>query len=371
MNSHVPIPQAGDIGHFWLHQRLGWPVGDGDLVEIESLSRTGGVMGTVHRIRCGNRSLIYKTSSHHDSEWGRWAHDAAALEREVRMYRWLQTTPAHTTSIAPHCYWSAIRPDGHGALALQDLGAGIIPNSAMARGLTYPQARAAVRALALLHAHSACTGAPRQPPHPWLLTARSPHLLDAIRMGLEEASVNASLCATTTGPTAAQHFAHADLPTMLVDAHHGARLAAICHGDMWASNLVFAEPGRPQGAPSAFLIDWQFAMWGNPLSDLALLLLSSVHPDARRRWEDQLLAHYHLILTSTTALTYSPADCYSDYQRALPFATLVALAAFDGFVAGMTHTQQLQFAPRVTAALTPPQFCAPGTSGPGFDEGKE
>ncbi|WP_069162860.1 FAD-dependent oxidoreductase [Nocardia altamirensis] len=350
MNTHAAIPRASDIDPAWLHEHLGWPL-DAAPIQVEPLSRTGGQMGPVHRIRWGARSLIYKTTPDSDTEWGRWALQAGVLAREVSLYRMLREHNGAPRGIAPRCYWSALRPDGHGALALEDLGAaGTVTGSAMARGLTDLQARAAVRTLALLHSLSATT-TPTGEPHEWLLNAQSPPLLDSIRMGLDDIDGPSPLWVTPWEPTAAQQLSQIDVARTSHRAHAQATLQAVCHGDAWASNIVFLDPARLPGTPSAYLIDWQFAMWGNPLADVALLLLSSLDPASRRAWEGRLLHHYHHVLTSTVSLDYTLAQCRSDYRRALPYVALVALATLDGFTAGMTRTERFRFAPRAATAM--------------------
>ncbi len=51
----------------------------------------------------------------------------------------------------------------------------------------------------------------------------------------------------------------------------------IIHGDCWSSNFMFTDHGK-----SAKVIDFQFAKFGLPAEDIAVLLCTSVDPDVRR-----------------------------------------------------------------------------------------
>ncbi|WP_327097050.1 ecdysteroid 22-kinase family protein [Nocardia vinacea] len=344
---------VADIDHDWLHTRLGWRVNHEQPVSAESLLRAGGSTCGVHRVRCGDRSFIYKTAPQGNSVWAQWIRDADAVAREVRSYRLLGEHGPVAELIAPRCYWSTLGVDGRGALALQDLGASGAPDpTALARGLTYPQARAAMRPLAVLHALAANTAADFSvPPHPWLLSASSADLITAIRAGFDDLPRAWEICQPDVGSVAVQRIISGiDVEQELIGAHQGSTLISVCHGDLWAGNLVFttAGPARPM---TARLIDWQFTMWGNPLSDLAVLLMSSLHPAHRQAWQEPLLRHYHQTLIAQSGLAYSFAECLDDFDRAQRFAALVVLATLDGYTAEMTVTERARFAPRVLTAL--------------------
>ncbi|MFG3107073.1 phosphotransferase [Streptomyces tendae] len=339
-----------DVRHQWLVEHLGWQLTGDEAITVESISLSEGEMGRVDRIRCAGRSFVLKGPPREHSAWGALLRDMTM--REVQSYRLIAARGPHTPKIAPRCYWSALDEDGRGALALEDLGTPQPLAQVMAAGLSRSQTAAAVRTLALAHASSAVPGAdPRTPPYPWLYTAGSAGLIAAVDMGLDALPrVLPTLVPGHGSVERATRIRRGEVAGVLDRAQAGTFCAAVCHGDAWAGNVLFT-PGGGAGSPLAFLIDWQFTMWGNPLTDIALLFMSSVDPDARTRWEDDLLDLYHATLTAHSGVGYPRDACRADYRRAQPFAALVMLATLEGYVAGMDQAQLACFAPRAVAAL--------------------
>jgi aminoglycoside phosphotransferase (APT) family kinase protein len=138
---------------------------------------------------------------------------------------------------------------------------------------------------------------------------------------------------------------------VLIDAQRRASITAVCHGDAWSANVLFQPDAEAPDGNSAYLIDWQFAMWGNPLTDVALLLWSSLDVGDRRAWLDDLLRHYHQTLTAHTTVNYPAAACRDDYAVAEPYAVLVALATVETYVEGMNAGDLHQFEPRLLTLL--------------------
>lgn len=352
------------IDHEWLRRHLGWTVYSRDPIEVTCIGRPGGSTCGVYRIGCGHHTLVYKAAPRTDTVWGRWISEAGAVEREAHTYRFLADHVPHGVTVAPRCYWTPLDLQSPGGLALEDLGAhGIVDPSAMARGLTYPQALAAVRTLAAVHAATAADRHTGTPPHPWLLTTSSPQLHAAVRTGLDDAPTALHACHPDIDTPAVEAvIAGIDVERELIGADRAAHLAAVCHGDLWAGNIVYTVPDPP-GPLTARLIDWQFTMWGNPLTDLALLLLSSLDPAHRHDWQPHLLRRYHTALVAHSGLDYSHTACDHDLHVAQSFAALVALATIDGYTAEMTPTQRRRFAPRMLTALDL-AAAAPAVDGP-------
>ncbi|MGW4788566.1 oxidoreductase family protein [Streptomyces sp. NPDC004230] len=340
---------AEDIDHRWLADHLGWQLSGNEQIKVRSISLSRGEMGRVDRISCAGHSFVFKGPPPEHSAWGALLRDMGT--REVQSYRLFGARGPRAPKIAPDCYWSQLEEDGRGTLALEDLGPQVLPARTMAAGLSRSQAVAAVRSLALAHATLATRGAdPLTPPYPWLYTAASVGLIAAVEMGLDDLPRILPTC--LPGPQSlhqALRIRDLDVAQVLTRAHVGASCVSLCHGDAWAGNILFG-PGDSRGDAQAYLIDWQFAMWGNPLTDVALLLMSSVAPAARAKWEGELLGLYHATLIEHCDLTYPRDDCITDYQRAQPFAVLVMLATLEGYISGMAPSELARFAPRVMAA---------------------
>jgi hypothetical protein len=355
------LPAAAGIDQAWLRRHLGWQVTGADPIVRRSISQSGGLMGAVDLIECAGHSMVFKTPPQVLGEWGAFAASTGLIEREVLVYRLLSRHAAARPAVAPRLLWSTLRADHTGALALENLGPPAAPEALMARGLSRVQATAAVRTLAVVHSMAAVVGErgpgtahPCQEAYPWLLTAGSPHLVEAVRIGID-----------SLGRLVALHWPHGlpgtgpclpslgavDVPAVLIRAHATATCATLCHGDVWAGNLLFRPPRPASTQPRAFLVDWQFAMWGNPLYDVALLLLSSLPTARRRDWQDDLLVAYHRTLTAHCDVGYSLADCRRDFALALPAAAVVALATVEAYTSGMTDGQLRDVADRVVAAL--------------------
>lgn len=74
---------------------------------------------------------------------------------------------------------------------------------------------------------------------------------------------------------------------------------ALCHGDLWCNNIMFAYDSAT-GLPSdAILLDYQISYWGPAISDVANTLLSSSHEDLCDKDWDHLLQFYHRNLVET------------------------------------------------------------------------
>lgn len=344
------FPGMPETSFDWVRNTLGWTTSSDQPITSEPLSRTDGEMGAVYRLRCGDNSLIYKTTPTGDGHWQNLTREGDLLGREIASYQTLAACGPIARTIAPRCYRSIRHGDGTGAIALEDLGDGVSA-AEMADGLSYRQAHAAVTTLATLHSLTAVTGTPTCP-HPWLLTAGSPALITAITVGLDdlpEALSGLGLARPGSAP-AAQRGDRDRVRQASLDAHRST-VTAVCHGDVCPANIIFTATTGLTQPTTARLVDWQFAMWGNPLTDLALLLTTSLTPRARRAWHEQLLRHYHHVLTLRAEVSYSWSACLADYERARPFAALVALASAAAYISEMTPADRARFADRIAIAL--------------------
>jgi hypothetical protein len=336
-----------DVGLAWIGGTLGWPVTSRSSRTCESISRSGDTMGSVYRVGCDGRTFVFKGPPDDSSEWGNLLVDMGM--REVQTYRLLESRGAAAPKVSPACYWSALLGGGSGALALEDLGPAPALSRTMTTGLSREQALAAVRCLAVVHASFAATGRDAHAsPYPWLYTSTSTGLIKAIRMGLDDLRRMAHAFwpgRFTTDELNA--VTRVDVPEVLEQSHSGAPFAALCHGDAWPGNLLFADDSEV----TACLIDWQFATWGNALSDVAFLFFSSLTPQSLKEWQPALLDAYHAALVSHCDIDVSQADCQNAFDQSRAGAALVTLATLDGFTADMRQAQLSRFAPRVAAAI--------------------
>jgi Ecdysteroid kinase-like family len=349
--SSEPVLDAGCIDHGWLRDHLGWPLDGDEPITAKSISHSDGAMGSVQRVTCAGRSIIFKSSPEDPEAMGGLVARSGLMEREVRSYRFFEGRGRGAPKVAPDLYWSALGPDGRGALAVEDLGAPAGLGDVMAPGLGLAQARAAVRCLAIVHSSLATTGGDAlAPPYPWLYSASSAGLFEWLRLGRADLARVTAACVPGGVPeTTLERILDVDVEAVTARSHAGANCVSLCHGDAWAGNILFTPRGAPPESQAALLIDWQFTMWGNPLSDVALLLVSSLTPASRAAWQEELLAHYHSTLTAQRALDYTLDACRDDLRRAEPFAALVALATLEDYTRGMRPQQLSRFAATAAA----------------------
>jgi len=84
----------------------------------------------------------------------------------------------------------------------------------------------------------------------------------------------------------------------------------VIHGDFRTDNLIFG--GRAGTVPMA-TVDWQTVAQGCGALDLAYLLTTSLEPEVRRQFEDELLAVYHARLQSLGVTDYAAQALFDDY----------------------------------------------------------
>ncbi|KYM95016.1 PREDICTED: uncharacterized protein LOC108780816 [Cyphomyrmex costatus] len=111
-------------------------------------------------------------------------------------------------------------------------------------------------------------------------------------------------------------------------------LALITHTDFWSNNLLFRK-GRPT---ECFILDWQMVTYSRPTNDIALLLVSSVPTELRRKHTKTLLDKYwdklnwtclHLGLNIVKDLGYTRKDLDKDYRKSQLLALLLCIGSVD------------------------------------------
>lgn len=228
-------------------------------------------------------------------------------------------------------------------LVLENLRTRGFEGAQFSRGLTLRQANAALSAVACLHALSLTLkvkeGKPLSERYPFLFqTARAtdsyqqlverglPQLARFLerRPGLE--AVLESLLALR--PKTKEIIANLLAPE--------GPLALITHTDFWCNNLLFKDDD--DGNCKCAILDWQMVTYSRPTNDIALLLVSSVPTELRRRHTAGLLDKYWETLTKTCEslglnviieLGYTRSDLDSDYRRSQLLALLLCIGSVD------------------------------------------
>ncbi|XP_058791236.1 uncharacterized protein LOC131664281 [Phymastichus coffea] len=254
----------------------------------------------------------------------------------------------------PRCIHAHYSPGGGGSedspelpesfLVLENLGSRGFEGAEFSRGLTLKQAEAALDAVARLHALSLTLkvkeGKPLSERYPFLFqTTRAtdsyqqlverglPQLARFLerRPGLE--AVLESLLALR--PRTKEVIANLLAPE--------GPLALITHTDFWCNNLLFRDADDGKLSECA-VIDWQMVTYSRPTNDVALLLVSSLPTELRRRHTANLLDGYWHTLNKSCAslgldianeLQYTRSDLDRDYRRSQLLALLLCIGSVD------------------------------------------
>uniref|UniRef100_A0A1I7XIA9 CHK domain-containing protein n=1 Tax=Heterorhabditis bacteriophora TaxID=37862 RepID=A0A1I7XIA9_HETBA len=87
-------------------------------------------------------------------------------------------------------------------------------------------------------------------------------------------------------------------PTWLTDFmgqyENGERLGVLCHGDLWAPQILWRNDVNIGG-----IIDWQTVHCGSPVEDILHILSTCTSVKNRRELLGPLLDYYHTKMTET------------------------------------------------------------------------
>jgi hypothetical protein len=93
----------------------------------------------------------------------------------------------------------------------------------------------------------------------------------------------------------------------------------ICHGDCRADNLLFDDLAGPD---PVVVLDWQLAIRGKGIFDVARLIAGSLRPEDRVKVERDLLGLWHRALLASGVRGYPFEQALGDYQAAVLYGTV-------------------------------------------------
>ncbi len=94
----------------------------------------------------------------------------------------------------------------------------------------------------------------------------------------------------------------------------------VTHGDYRLDNLLFT-------GDRVAVVDWQTAVHGPALNDVAYFLGAGLLPDSRAQHEDELVRRYHAGLVEAGVAGYDWDRCWRDYRRGTVAGLIMAIAA--------------------------------------------
>lgn len=250
------------------------------------------------------RSLIMKFASTNSASFVRaWR----LGRREVSFYQRLAGEEAPRT---PRCYFAALDDkSGDFTLLLEDLGAARNPDQES--GALLEDARVAIDHLARFHGHfwqhpllDACAD--------WLPLPNANREAFAFFVSRAWRACAARYPALPTSrPEVLDTLERVTGP--LLD-----RLSigpiTLLHGDCRLDNMFFASEAWPE--PFA-IIDWQLALRGRGMWDVAIFLVGSLTPADHAAFAPALLSRYHAALSAAVGGGYSLEACTADYHAAV------------------------------------------------------
>ncbi|MBF6290525.1 phosphotransferase family protein [Nocardia farcinica] len=305
-----PACIAAQLTPEWLGRALGRPV---RAARVEPVGT--GQIGAVYRVHLDGVGVPERVLAKLPAaDPGTRAMLAGPYRQEVAFYTRLAATVAVRV---PRCHHAVSRGDSaEFTLLLEDL-APATPGDQIA-GCGYPEAAAAVRNLAGLHAPRWC----------------DPALLDEPGLSLNGPG-EAAMLADLYGPALDTFLARlgdrldpADAGTLRACAAGSSdwlvarpERFALVHGDYRLDNLLFDT----RGGGTVTAVDWQTLGLGLPARDLAYFVGTALDPADRARHEDALVEQYWRALCELGVTGYTLGQCRRDYVFAMPQGPLVAV----------------------------------------------
>lgn len=239
--------------------------------------------------------------------------DAFTYRCEVNFYR--QIAP-HVSVRFPRCYLASLSEDATVfTLLLEDL-APALPGDQIA-GCTVQQAHDAAVNIAGLHGPLWCDEGLRA--HDWLIPM-SPDIADLSAAFFKDSTatfVDRYPLSDQTG-TILTEFGEKSVTWWRQDPEP----FTLLHADYRLDNLLFGPPGSPD---AVIAVDWQACMVGQPLRDVAFVVVSGLSPEDRRAAERDIVAAYHLRLCTFGVGDYDLEQCWQDYRFGLFHSAMITV----------------------------------------------
>ena len=101
------------------------------------------------------------------------------------------------------------------------------------------------------------------------------------------------------------------------------KFKSLCHGEPRVDNIIFDTEAE---TTKAYLIDWQFTGFSNPMFDLAYFCSGSIEEQQRKETEDELVKEHNRIIREV-APDYTLDQAQADYALCLNFGLMTTVAA--------------------------------------------
>lgn len=266
--------------------------------------------------------------------------------------------------LIPQCYYAHYCPPGEpdnssvppeSILILEDFSDKNIVEVIFTEGLLYGQAEAALDTIARIHAHSLCMkvidGQPLTERYTFL--SQKEKAIDSLYHQLVERGFT-KLAYFLEGVPKMEKILEAlmalqsktkSIITNLL-APEGP-LALITHMDFWCNNLIFEKLLKTDKLLCS-VVDWQMVAYSKPTNDIALLLVSSLPSNIRRKHTESLLDLYWEVLNYACnvlgvnipeELGYTREDLSKDYRKSQLLALLLCIGSID-IALGHPNTKQ-------------------------------
>ncbi|KAK7081287.1 hypothetical protein SK128_006247 [Halocaridina rubra] len=299
---------------------------------------------SLYRIQFDLREDYTNTHTHTHTHTQTHTHTHAKLikpdlEGVERQYL---TEDAIDTCWAPDLYYAKHKEAAESILVLADMCQRGYKVQELTQGLTIPQAKAALIAIANVHAAALTLqikeNKPLQQRYPYLLSMDQaiesfsclidrglPLLSKFLASKKDRASVREGL-QKYSGKVAADVLRGVLTPSEKVNT--------LVHCDFWCNNLLFKEE---EETTRCCIIDWQMVMYGRPAIDVALLISTSLEPSERRKHGPSLVSDYWDAFMSRLtkfgvekdAVKYTKDDLEEDFKAAQAMAGLVVVGSVD------------------------------------------
>lgn len=258
-----------------------------------------------------------------------------------------------------HAHYSAGCNDQEGSpqppesvLVLENIKPNGYASADFSRGLTLCQTKAAIEAIARIHALSLCLKIkegkvlPERYPFLFQTSKATDSYQQLVERGLPQLS---SFLERRPGLESVIHSLNSirsntkELIAALLSPEEP--IALITHTDFWCNNLMFKDN---DDTSMCAILDWQMVTYSRPTNDLALLLVSSVQSELRRQHTEELLDGYWNSLTDYCLRLgvdverdhgYTRVDLGADYRRSQLLALLLCIGSVD-VALGDPYTEQ-------------------------------